>query len=306
MRAPPTHTYGVILVTVAATLWSTAGFFVRLLDLDVWTILAWRSVFTALSLALFVVFQNGRRTVKSIRAIGWPGIAAVPIAAVAMGCFVLALKLTTVANVMIVYATVPFVAAAVAYCWIGETLNGRFLLASAVALLGILTVAGFAARLQDAAGSAVAFLMTLAFGVQLVMARRYPSLEMAPVNAFGAALCAILCWPFIAAGIPGVRELAILALFGITNGALGYILFLTGGRHIPSGEAGLIGLIDVVLGPLWVWLAFRERPGGAALVGGILVLAPVIWYLSSAPQRRIAARHRPTDNGVVHDVRKSG
>ncbi len=280
MRTIGVHAYGVMLVTVAATLWSTAGLFVRLLDLDVWTILAWRSVFAALSLALFVIFQNGRNTLEGVRAIGWPGLFAIPIAAVAMGSFVLALKLTTVANVMIVYATVPFVAAGVAYFWIGERLGPRFVLASAVALVGILTVAGFATRPQDLEGNLVAFLMTLAFGAQLVMARRYPALEMAPVNAMGAALCAILCWPYIAAGIPTLHQLIILALFGITNAALGYILFLTGGRHIPSGEAGLIGLIDVVLGPLWVWLVFREQPGQAAIIGWGLVLAPVIWYLS--------------------------
>jgi len=270
-----------MLVTVAAVLWSTAGLFVRLLDLDVWTILAWRSVFAALSLALFVIIQNGRNTLSGVRAIGWPGLIAVPMAAVAMGSFVLALKLTTVANVMVVYATVPFVAAGVAYLWIGERLGGRFVLAGAAALVGILTVAGFATRPQDVAGNFVAFLMPLAFGAQLVMARRYPTLEMAPVNAMGAALCAILCWPYIASGIPTPHQLLILALFGITNAALGYILFLTGGRHIPSGEAGLIGLIDVVLGPLWVWLAFREQPGKAAILGGCLVLAAVIWYLSA-------------------------
>ena len=285
MKVGEGHAYGVTLVTVAAVLWSTAGLFVRLLDLDVWTILAWRSVFAALSLTLFVVLQNGRSTWRRVRAIGWPGLIATPIAAFAMGSFVLALKLTTVANVMVVYATVPFVAAGVAYLWIGERLGGRFVVASGVALAGILTVAGFATRLQDVAGNIVAFLMTLAFGSQLVMARRFPALEMAPVNAMGAALCAILCWPYIAGGIPTLHQLIILALFGITNAALGYILFLTGGRHIPSGEAGLIGLIDVVLGPLWVWLAFREQPGRAAIIGGCLVLAPVIWYLSAGGRR---------------------
>jgi len=187
-----------------------------------------------------------------------------------------------------VYASVPFVAGGVAFGWMGERLSGRFVLASGLALLGILTVAGFATRLTDVAGNAVALLMTLAFGVQLVMARRYPRLEMAPVNALGAALCAVVCWPFIAAAIPSPYQLAILALFGITNGALGYILFLTGGRHIPSGEAGLIGLIDVVLGPMWVWLAFREQPGRAALVGGVLVIVPVIWYLTGGQRGRPA------------------
>ena len=272
--------YGVALVTSAAVLWSTGGLFVRLLRLDVWTMLSWRSLFAALSLVLVVVIQHRRNTIRAVRAVGWQGLVAIPIAALSMGSYVVALKLTTVANVMIIYATVPFVAAGIAFVWIGERSKSRVLLASAIALAGIAIVAGSTSRPQDIAGNAIAFLMTLTFGMQLVMARRYPWLEMAVVNAFAAALCAIACWPLIAAGIPDLYHLIILALFGITTTAFAYLLFLTGGRHIPSGEAGLIGLLDVVLGPFWVWLAFGERPGQAAFVGGSLVLASVFWYLS--------------------------
>ncbi len=133
--------------------------------------------------------------------------------------------------------------------------------------------------------------MTLAFAIQLVMARRFPELAMAPVNAIAAALCAVVCWPLMAPAIPSAHELAVLALFGVTTTALAYILFLTGGRHVPSGEAGLIGLLDVVLAPLWVWLVFAEQPGRAALVGGVLVLASVLWYLSGQRRRaRVAVR----------------
>jgi drug/metabolite transporter (DMT)-like permease len=272
--------YGTVLVASAAVLWSTGGLFVRLLDLDIWTILAWRSLFAAASLFLLVVCQHGRSTIRAIRAIGWPGTFAVPIAAVSMGAYVVAIKLTTVANVMVVYATVPFVAAGIAFVWIGESSKPRVLLASAVALVGIAILAGSATRPQDIAGNAFAFLMTLAFGVQLVMARRYPWLEMAVINSFAAALCSIVCWPLAAAETPDLHQLIILALFGITTTALAFLLFLMGGRHIPSGEAGLIGLLDVVLGPFWVWLAFGEQPGQEALVGGSLVLASVFWYLS--------------------------
>ena len=272
--------YGVALVMSAAVLWSTGGLFVRLLDLDVWTMLAWRSLFAALSLVLVVIIQHGRNTVQVVRAVGWPGLVAIPLAAISMGSYVAAIKLTTVANVMIIYATVPFVAAGVAFVWIGERSKSRVLLASAIALAGIVIVAGSTTRLQDIAGDAIAFLMTLTFGVQLVMARRYPRLEMAVINAFAAALCAIGCWPVAAAGIPDLYHLIILALFGITTTAFAYLLFLTGGRHIPSGEAGLVGLLDVVLAPFWVWLAFGEQPGQAAFVGGSLVLASVFWYLS--------------------------
>src|SRR5207244_1827876 len=144
-------------------------------------------------------------------------------------------------------------------------------------------------RPADGAGNALAFLMTLSFGVVLVMARRYPSLGMAPINALGAALCGILCWPLMATGLPSLYQLVVLALFGATNTAFAYLLFLIGGRYIPSGEAGLIAMLDVVLGPLWVWLVFAEQPGGAAIIGGGLVLASVLWYLAAQLRDPISA-----------------
>lgn len=277
--------WGFVLVTGAAVLWSTAGLFVRLLDLDNWTMQAWRSLFGALSLLAIILGQHGRRTPQAFRSIGWPGLAAVPISAISMFTYVAALKLTTVANVMIVYATVPFIAAAVAFLWIGERSRRRTVIASAIALVGIGIMVGSSTRGGDLAGDALSLLMTVTFAVLLVMARRYPSLSMAPINALGAALCALLCWPLMPSGTVTIGELLIMAAFGTVTMGLSYLLFLTGGRRIPSGEAGLIGLLDVVLGPLWVWLAFGETPSRAAFIGGGLVLGAVIWFLSDGLAR---------------------
>ena len=218
---------------------------------------------------------------RAFGSIGWAGLAAVPVSAVSMASYVAALKLTTVANVLTVFATVPFIAAALAYLWLGEVVKPRVLWASGLALCGILVMVGSATRPQDIAGNASALLMTVTFSIVLVMARRYPTLEMAPVNALAAALCALACWSLAPDTVPGAGQLVLLALFGLTTTALAYLLFLTGGRYIPSSEAGLIGMIDVVLGPLWVWLAFAEQPGPAALTGGGLVLASVLWYLGA-------------------------
>jgi drug/metabolite transporter (DMT)-like permease len=275
------RSYGATLVAAAAVLWSTGGLFVRALDLDVWTMLAWRALFSALSLAVVIAARNRARTFSELRKLGWPGLIAIPISFVSITSFVTAVKLTTVANVMIVYATVPFLAAGVSYLWIRERPNRRVLVASGIAFVGIALMAGAAPRLQDVAGNAVAFLMTFTFAVQLVMARRYPALPMAPVNCGGAALCALVFFPLASSTVPSAHELFILVLFGVATTGGAYVLFLIGGRHIPSGEAGLIGMLDVVLSPLWVWWLFDERPGTAALVGGITVLGAVVWYLGA-------------------------
>ena len=283
------RSYGVTLVALAGVLWSTGGLFVRALEaLDLWTMLAWRSLFAALALAVVVLFRHRARTLTALRRMGWPGLVAIPIALVSMTSFVVSVTLTTVANVMIVYATVPFIAAGIGFLWNGERPNRRVLLASGVAFLGIAIMAGASASFDDVLGNAVALLMTVTFATQLVMARRYPTLEMAPVNGAGAALCAVLFFPFASTVIPDPQQLGILVAFGIATTAGAYVLFLVGGRYIPSGEAGLIGMLDVVLAPLWVWLLFAEQPGTAALIGGAVVLGSVLWYLGA--ELRLRAR----------------
>jgi drug/metabolite transporter (DMT)-like permease len=279
MQPSPKYVYGVVLVTAAAVFWSTAGVFMRLLPLDVWTILAWRSLFAALSLALVVAVQSRGQLVRAVRDLGWPGLAVIPVAATSMAAYVVALSLTTVANVMVIYATVPFAAAAIAWFLNGERVTMRFVVASALAVLGIAIMAGSAAGLQDLLGAAIALLMTLAFAVQLVMARRYQKLDMSIINAFGAAACGLACLPLMTGPMPDFEQMAILALFGCTTTALAYALFMIGGRYVPSGEAGLISMIDVVLAPFWVWLLFSEDPGAAALAGGGLVIGAVVFYL---------------------------
>ena len=271
---------GIALVAAASVVWSTGGLFVRFLDLDLWTMQAWRALFSALSLLVAVFIDRGREAPKAFRDMGRLGLLAAPIAGLSMICFVAALKLTTVANVMVIYATVPFVAAAVAYLWVREKIEPRTLIASLTALLGIGIMAGSATRPADLAGNALSFLMTLTFAVLLVMARRYPTMAMAPINALGALLCALFCFPLVPGSPPGPSEMLILAVFGATTTGFAYLLFLNGGRLIPSSEAGLVGLLDVPLAPLWVWIVFDEQPSSSALIGGAIVLAAVVWCLS--------------------------
>jgi len=286
LRAPDTRRlYGILMVGGGSVLWSTGGLFVRMLDLDLWTMLGWRSLFAAASLFALLAAEHGRRTPQAIRAIGWAGLVAAPISAVSMLTYVVAIQATSVANVMIVYATVPLLAAGVAFLWIGERAGRRTLIAAVVALAGIVVMAGSAAHGGDLRGNAMAFVMTLTFAILVVTARRHPELPMAAVNAFAAVLCGIVSWPLMQPGVPDARTLVILAAFGIATTSLAYLLFLIGARHIPSGEAGLLGLLDTVLAPTWVWLAFGETPAAATLLGGGIVLGAVVWYLAGGRQR---------------------
>lgn len=277
--------FGLALVFCGSLLWSTAGPFMRAVDhLDIWTIQTWRALFGALSLVIIVLVEHRSAALSTFR-INRLGVFALVLSAGSMIVYIGALKLTTVATVLIVYATLPFVAAGVAFVVLKERVERRTLAASTLALAGVALIAGTAVRPQDLAGAGLSFLMTLSFAILLVIARRNRRMEMAPINAMAAAGTAVLAFLLSPGIVPEARDLVMLALFGSLTTGLAYFLYLTGGRHIPPAEAGLLGLLDVVAGPLLIYAFFGDVPRPAEFAGGALVLGALVWWLGADLKR---------------------
>ena len=275
---------GIILVAISAVLWSTAGLFVRMADLDTWTIVAWRSGFAFLTLGTIAVVQRRSALIKDLAGLGWSETVTIVVTVVSTVAYVVALRLTSVANVMTVYAALPFIATGLAFVWLGERVTTRFLVAGTFALGGIVVMAGAVATSRDLLGILAALVMTAGFATQLVHTKRHPSHDMTVLIALSAVVCVPIAVPFMQGGVPAPTPLLACAAYGVLTTGVAYILALRGARLIPSGEAGLISMLDVVLGPFWVWLFDAERPTGTVLVSSLVVLSAVLWYLATARQ----------------------
>ena len=110
---------GYVIVLGATIVWSTSGFFVRLIHLDPWTMLGWRSLFGLLSILLFTIWQRGANNLQFGKLLNWPGFLIVITTGVGMICFIVSYVLTSVANVAVLYATLPFMTAGLAWAWLG-------------------------------------------------------------------------------------------------------------------------------------------------------------------------------------------
>jgi drug/metabolite transporter (DMT)-like permease len=273
---------GIAMVAASAVLWSTAGLFVRMASLDTASLVLWRSLFAALTLGALAVARGGFGSLWAV----WrrPGVAALfaGTAVLSSTTYVLSLRMTTVANVMTVYAALPFIATAIGFAWMGERVTRRFLIAGVVAAAGIVGMAGASAGTADLVGIGAALVMTTGFAVQLVAIRRYGAVDVTALNAWSAAACVPIVAPFVQVAVPAPGQLVACAFYGMLTTGFAYVLALEGGRRVTPGEAGFISMLDVVLGPLWVWLAFSERPGPAVLAGGVIVLGAVAWYLATS------------------------
>lgn len=276
---------GLVLITCSAIAWSTAGLFTRLIPLDVWTMLIWRGLFGALGLLILIIASNGRAGLSGFARLGWPGWAFAGISAIGMLCFITALRLTTVAHVAVIYATIPFVAAALGWIVLRERPGRSALSASACAVIGVAVMVGFG-RQGDLRGDLLGFGMTLAMAVLLILSRRYRDIPILPAACLSALLSAAIAVPLAPAIGVETKHLGLLAAFGLVNSAVGLGLFSLGARMLPAIETALIGALDAPLAPIWVWLVFAETPGRATLIGAAIVFASVTWHIIRQNRRQ--------------------
>ena len=256
--------------------WSSGGLIARLVTTRPWTTSLWRSLFASVFLALVLWMVRRRNIFSQWRDGGRPVLAVAVCMAVASTCFILSLAHTSVANTLILMSTGPYVAGLLGWMLLGERVVPRTWLTMGVALAGAVVMVSNSYGRGALAGDLLAIAMAGSHATATVLIRRHPGIQMAPAAALATALTFLVALPMAAPLEVAPRDLALLAFFGVGQFGAGFLLFLAGARLIPVAETSLIGMLEVVLGPLWVWLVLNERPGAASLTGGALILTALL------------------------------
>ena len=272
---------GRIYVALAALAWSSAGLFQRELTMSVGTQLAGRAFFAVIGLFAYVAIAEHGAVVRAFRAIGRDGLFVAALLAASSGAFIVALNYTTVANVLFMQALAP-VLAAVLGTFIGEPVERRTWVALAVALVGVGLMVGGPDR-PSPLGLSISFFMSVTFAGVIVVTRHRRDVSMAPATCLSQALVFVFAAPFADPREIGSQDLLLLAALGIGQIGLGLIFLTLGARLIPAAEVALITLLEIVLGPLWVWIFLSEQPAAATLFGGAVVLTAVLIQVRGSP-----------------------
>ena len=266
--------------------YSLAGYFTRLIPLDAISLLFWRALFAGLMIVTLILVQYRGEAWARTRDIGWQGVVIGALGVVSSYSYLAAFRHTTVADVSIIYATLPFVTAAFAWVVLRDREGWRVVASSIVALVGVGIMTGGAIRHGHLLGDLFAFAMTASFAIMLVLLRRGRRVSMLPAVALQCLLSALVAAPFAHIVPLGSLPLLHLALFGTCQYGLGLVFLAFGMRRVGATEGALIGLLDTPLAPFWVWLAFNEVPPLLTLVGGGVVLAAVLWNMTSPSETR--------------------
>lgn len=289
---------GSLLVFLSALMWSFGGAIARFVDTpDSWTVVFWRSVWAAAFLVCFMVWRDGWRGMAALfRGMGLPGLAVAACFATASTCFVVALSYTTVANILLIQAGVPLLAALFAWIVFREAVSAATWMAIAAVIAG---VAVMVSESLDGAvspvGDGLALLIAVTLATATVITRRFAHVRMTPATCLGALFAAAFAASQATAFVVSGRDMGFLFAFGALNLGLGLAFFATGARLVPAAVAALLGTFEPLLGPIWVWLVHGEVPSARTIVGGAVVFVALLAHIGLELRRQT----RPVRPGVT-------
>ncbi|HVE51751.1 MAG TPA: DMT family transporter [Ramlibacter sp.] len=276
-----THTQAVFLMIAVTMMWSIAGVVTRHLEhARSFEVTFWRSFFTVLSLLVILPFFQGRAVFGKIRHAGASLWLSGVCWSVMFTAFMVALTLTSVANVLVTMAIGPFLTALIARIFIGHRIPPRTWAAILVAGAGIAYMYGTQVEGGGLAGTLVALCVPLAGGINWTITQRAhargENIDLVPAVLVGAVISSLATLPLAMPFQASAHDIGLLALLGLVQLAIPCALAVMCARVLAAPEISLLALLEVIFGILLAWFGAGEAPGPTVLTGGALVIGALV------------------------------
>jgi drug/metabolite transporter, DME family len=283
------HASPLLLVLGAALLWSTGGLFIKWTSLSAFELTFGRSLLAALTVAYFTRREGFRlNSMTVLTSLLYAGL---------LLLFVVATKLTTAANAIFLQYTAPIYVLVLEPLFYKEKFRRADLLTVAACLAGMSLFFVGKLRPQDVSGNLAALASGLCFAFYILLLRHPQSQRVNRASSviYGNLLLVLVTAPVGLAAIEHMtaRDAGSVLYLGVFQIGVAYTLFTLGmARGVRSLDAGIVGYIEPVLNPVWVFIFLGERPTNWALVGGTIIIAAVVSHTIWGARRR---NHQPRD-----------
>jgi len=267
---------GPLLVFLGALSLSFGGVIVKSFEgANLWQILFWRSSFFIIVVTVFLIFTYKNNFFLSFKKSGLPGILGGIILSSGFCGYVFAMYNTTVANTNFIIQTQTIFLAVFGYFFLKEKISKITLASIMLAISGIILMVGSDLSSGQMSGNIAAFVMPISFAILIIIIRKYPSIDMVPLQLYAGVVAMVIGYVFAGKIIMSPHDIFLGFLAGFFQLGFGFILITIGARKTPSATVGIIMLIEAILGPLWAWIIINEQPTLIVSLGGSIVLFAV-------------------------------
>lgn len=266
-----------LLVLGAAILWSTGGLFIKATHLNPFEVSFGRSLLATITIVIFTRSEGfGLNRISAITSVLYAAL---------LILFVVATKMTTAANAIFLQYTAPVYVLILEPIFYKEKFRGRDFVTVAACVAGMSLFFVGKLRPQDVSGNLFALASGVCFALFFLLLRHSKARQVnrAASAIYGNLIAVVICAPaFFGAMKRGIspEDYARIAYLGIVQIGFAYLLFTAAmARGLRSLDAGIIGYVEPVLNPIWVFLFLGERPSGWAIIGGAIIIASVIAHM---------------------------
>ena len=268
---------GPFLIFLGACSLSFGGLIVKSFEgANLWQILFWRSIFFSIVVLVFLTISHKKNFFRSIYKVGLPGFLGGIVLSFGYAGYVFAMYNTTVANANFIIQTQTIFLAIFGYIFLKEKISKLTLASIFLAFFGIFLMLGSSLTPGQMIGNIAAFVMPISFAVLILTVRKYPNVDMIPLQLIAGIGAIIIGYLFSTKIIISSHDIFLGFVAGFFQVGLGFIFITIGAKTTPSALVGIIMLTEAVLGPLWAWLFINETPPLVVLVGGSIVLFAVV------------------------------
>ena len=274
---------GPFLVFLGACSLSFGGLIVKSFEgANLWQILFWRSLFFIIIVTIFLFITYKKNFFTSFKKAGIPGLIGGIVLSSGFCGYVFAMYNTTVANTNFIIQTQTIFLAIFGYFFLKEKISKITLASIILAIAGIILMVGNSLSPGQMSGNIAAFIMPVSFAFLILIIRKYPQVDMVPIQLIAGILAMIIGY-FMSVKIQiSIHDMFLGFLAGFFQLGFGFILITIGARTTPSAMVGIIMLTEAVFGPLWAWMFINENPPLSVLIGGsIIITAVFIQFLSA-------------------------
>ena len=267
---------GPLLVFLGAFCLSFGGLIVKSFEgATLWQILFWRQFFFIIIVSLFLLATYKKEVFKVIYKSGLPGFFGGIVLGFGFSSYVFAMYNTTVANTNFIIQTQAIFLAIFGYIFLKEKLSKITLASIVLAISGIILMLGNTLSPGQMSGNIVAFTMPITFAVLILIVRKYPHVDMLPLQLVAGIVAMFIGYLFSVKISISTHDIFLAFLAGFFQIGLGFIFITIGARKTLSAMVGIIMLTEAVLGPFWAWLFINENPPFFVLIGGAIIISAV-------------------------------
>ena len=271
---------GPILIFLGACCLSFGGLIVKSFEgATLWQILFWRSIFFSIVIVIFLLITHKKNIFNSFYKSGFPGLIGGLILSLGYCGYVFAMYNTTVANTNFIIQTQTIFLAIFGYIFLKEKISKLTLFSIILAFIGIMLMVGNSLSPGQTSGNIAAFIMPISFATLILIVRKFPDIDMIPMQFVAGIGAIIIGYLFSTKLIISSHDIFLGFLAGFFQVGLGFIFITIGARSTPSALVGIIMLTEAVLGPLWAWLFANENPPLVVLIGGTIIISAVFLQL---------------------------